>query len=72
MKNRENEKLPRIIKDLPSILPERDVDTEWERLVADPRPRPALSDLGDEIEAKMKSNPAQFPEMAEKDFEQAW
>jgi len=61
----------RLIKDLPSILPELDGDAEWERLIADPRPRPALSDLGDEIEVKMKSNPAQIPEMTEQDFEQA-
>ena len=63
---KEREKL---IKDLPSILPELDGDAKWERLIADPRPRPALSELGDEIEAKMKSNPAQFPEMAEKNFD---
>jgi hypothetical protein len=49
---KEREKL---IKDLPSILPELDGDAEWERLISDPRPRPALNELGDEIEAKMKA-----------------
>jgi uncharacterized protein (DUF2249 family) len=64
---KEREKL---IKDLPSILPELDGDAEWDRLISDRSPRPALTELGDEIEAKMKVNPAQFPEMVEKDFEQ--
>jgi len=63
------EERDKLIKDLPSILPELDGDAEWERLIADPRRRPALSELGDKVEAKMKSNPAQFPEIVEKDFE---
>ena len=58
----------KLIKDLPSILPELDGDAEWDRLISDPSPRPALSELGDEIESKMKANPDQFPEMVEKDF----
>ena len=51
----------KLIKDLPSILPELDGDAEWDRLISDPSPRPALTELGDEIEAKMKANPVQFP-----------
>ena len=49
------EEREKLIKALPSILPELDGDAEWERLISDPRPRPALSALGDEIEAKMKA-----------------
>jgi len=56
---------------LPSILAELDGDAGWDRLVSDPSPRPALSELGDEIEAKMKANPQQFPEMVVKNFDQA-
>jgi hypothetical protein len=61
----------KLIKNLPSILPEMDGDAEWERLLADPRPRRALMELGDEIEAKMEADRGQFPEMVEKDFGQA-
>ena len=64
------EEREQLVRDLPSILPELDGDAEWDRLISDPSPRPALSELGDEIEAKMKANPAQFPEMSEKDFDQ--
>jgi uncharacterized protein (DUF2249 family) len=64
------EERERLVRDLPSILPELDGDAEWDRLISDPSPRPALSELGDEIEGKMKTNPAQFPEMSEKDFDQ--
>jgi hypothetical protein len=65
------EEREKLIKDLPSILPELDGDAEWDRLLSDPCPRPALRALGDEIEAKMKANPEQFPEMFEKDFDQS-
>jgi hypothetical protein len=53
----------RLIKDLPSILPELDGDAEWDRLISDPSPRLALCELGNEIEKKMKANPGQFLEV---------
>ena len=58
----------KLIQDLPSILPELNTDAEWQRILSDPRPRPALSKLGDEIEAQMKANPECFPEIEEQDF----
>ena len=58
----------KLIQDLPSILPELNTDAEWRRIISDPRPRPALSKLGDEIEAQMKANPECFPEIEEQDF----
>jgi hypothetical protein len=64
------EEREKLIKELPSILPELGGDAEWDRLTSDPSPRPALRELGDDIEAKMKADPGQFPEMFEKDFEQ--
>jgi len=64
------EEREQLIKDLPSILPELDGDAEWERIISDPSPRPALSKLGDEIEAQMKADPSHFPEMSEKGFDQ--
>lgn len=53
----------RLAEDLPSILPELNGDLKWQRIANDPRPRPALTTLGDEIEAQFKANPAQFPEI---------
>jgi hypothetical protein len=38
--------------------------------IADTRPRPALSALGDEIEAKFKANADRFPEIKESNFDQ--
>jgi hypothetical protein len=64
------EEREQLIQDLPSILPELDGDAEWDRIISDPSPRPALAKLGDEIEAKMKADPSQFLEMSEKDFDQ--
>jgi uncharacterized protein (DUF2249 family) len=60
----------RLADNLPSILPELDGDAKWQRIIADPRPRPALTKLGDEIEAQFKVNSGQFPEMKDSDFDQ--
>jgi len=51
---REREQL---VEDLPTILPELDGDAVWERIIADPRPRPALTALGDEIEVRYSASP---------------
>lgn len=40
--------------ELPSILPELNGDPKWQRIIADERPRPALTALGDEIAARFK------------------
>jgi hypothetical protein len=36
-------------------LSEMDGDLKWQRIINDPRPRPALSALGDEIEKQFKT-----------------
>ena len=59
----------RLAEDLPSILPELRGDLFWQRLINDERPRPALSLLGDQLEAQFKAEPAQFPEIKDSDFE---
>ena len=59
----------RLAEDLPSILPELKGDLKWQRIAQDSRPRPALTAMGDEIEARFKANPDQFPEIKDKDFE---
>ena len=58
-----------LAESLPSILPELNGDLKWERVVADARPRPALSALGDEIAARFKQNPAAFSELRDADFD---
>jgi hypothetical protein len=56
---------------LPEILPELNGDAEWERIINDPRPSPALTALGDAIEAEFKRDPEAFPEMRLEDFDKA-
>jgi len=60
----------RLAKALPAILPELNGDFKWQRIIADSAPRPALTKLGDEIEAQVKANPDQFPEIKDSDFDQ--
>ena len=62
---KEREKL---VHDLPSLLPELNAEAEWSRIIHDPRPRPALTALGDAIEAQLKTNPEALPEIQESDF----
>jgi hypothetical protein len=57
----------KLAQHLPKILPE--LDSEWNEIINDPRPRPALTALGDKIAARMKTSPQSFPEIQEKDFE---
>jgi hypothetical protein len=58
----------RLADNLPSILPELDGDAKWQRLVNDPRPRHALTALGDEIAAQFKASPTAFREIRDGDF----
>jgi hypothetical protein len=58
-----------LAEDLPFILPELRGDLVWQRILIDERPRPALSALGDQLEARFKTDPAQFPEIKDSDFE---
>ena len=60
LSKKEREKL---VSDLPSIFPELSTDAEWDRIVNDARPRPALTTLGDAIAAEMKGNPESFPKV---------
>ena len=66
LSKKEREKL---VSDLPSIFPELSTDVEWDRIVNDPRPRPALTALGDAIAAQMKANPEGFPKIKDGDFD---
>ena len=57
----------KLAEDLPSILPE--LDGEWHGIINDPRPRPALTALGDKIAAQMKSSPQSILEIRANDFD---
>ena len=59
-----------LVRDLPAILPELNSDAHWDRIINDPRPRPALTALADEIEAQLKANPECFAEIRDSDFDQ--
>jgi len=59
----------RLIRDLPAILPELDADAEWQRIIRDPRPRPGLTAVGDEIAAQLREKPDCFPEIKDADFD---
>ncbi len=54
---------------LAALVPELDGDARWEAIIRDPTPRPALTALGDEIDARFRENPEQFPEMTEEEFD---
>jgi hypothetical protein len=59
-----------LIKDLPGLLPELDGDAAWERIVRDTRPRPALTELVNELQSEYRRRPDAFPEITERDFEE--
>jgi hypothetical protein len=60
----------RLAESLPTLVPELDGDARWEKIIRDPTPRPALTALGDEIEAAYGENREQFPIIRESDFNQ--
>jgi hypothetical protein len=58
----------KLLQDIPDLFPELSGDAEWERIIADERPRPALTELLDKTEADFRRNPGGFPELTERDF----
>lgn len=60
----------KLVEELPAILPELNGDAEWSHIIADPRPRPALTALGDQIAAELNANPKAFSEIRDSDFDQ--
>jgi hypothetical protein len=53
----------RLADNLPSILPELNGDLKWKRIIHDTQPRPALTALGDEIAAQVKSHSGELREI---------
>jgi len=58
-----------LAESLPKLVPELNGDAYWEAIIRDPRPRPALTALGDEIDARVRENPEQFRELTEEEFD---
>lgn len=59
----------KLVRDLPALLPELEGDAAWEQIIADPRPRPALSKRFDQIEAEYVKQPESFAEIRDADFD---
>jgi hypothetical protein len=59
----------KLLQHLPHILPEFVGDQEWDRIIADERPRPALSEVLNRYEVELGQNPEKFPKVAEGDFD---
>ena len=51
----------KLLHDIPNLFPELSGDAEWERIIADERPRPALTELLDKTEASFAATPMHFP-----------
>ena len=58
----------KLLRDLPDLFPELSGDIQWERIIHDERPRPALTKILDEIEDTFRREPAHFPEVVDSDF----
>ena len=58
-----------LIAELPKLFPELDGDSAWERIIHDPRPRPPLSALLDQVEVEFRRDPTAFPEMTDEEFD---
>jgi hypothetical protein len=58
----------KLLRDIPDLFPELGGDAEWGRIIADERPRPALTELLDKMEAEFRRNPDGFPELNERDL----
>lgn len=62
---RDREKL---IYDLPSLIPELDGDTLWNRILQNSTSRPPLTSLLNEADAEYRKRPESFPKLKESDF----
>jgi hypothetical protein len=63
------EERAKLAESLPRLVPELDGDARWAEIINDPAPRPALQELGDRLDAAMREDPHQFPEITEEEFE---
>ena len=53
----------KLVRDLPALLTGQEGELAWQRILRDPTPSPALSSLGDAMDAEYHRNPEAFPEI---------
>lgn len=58
----------KLLQQIPGLFPELAGDSEWNRIIQDERPRPALSRLLDEAGSEFGRGPDSFPKMSDRDF----
>lgn len=58
----------KLLHSIPNLFPELGGDVDWQRIIADQRPRRALTELLNETEAEYRRDPKQFPELTERDL----
>jgi hypothetical protein len=54
-----------LVRDMPVLCPDAFPRDGWDAILGDSSPRPALSQLLDELDAEYQSNPGQFPALSE-------
>ncbi len=59
----------KLLQHLPQLFPELGGDANWEQIISDDRPRPSLSALLDNYEARLTAEPDSYPKVAENDFD---
>jgi hypothetical protein len=59
----------KLVQDLPTLISGQEGELAWQRILHDPTPSPALSSLGDTMDAEYHRNPEAFPEIKDSDFE---
>ena len=59
----------KLLQHLPQLFPELGGDANWEGIITDDRPRPSLSALLDNYEARLTAEPDSYPKVAENDFD---
>jgi hypothetical protein len=58
----------KLLHKIPDLFPELSGDAQWERIIADERPRPALTALLDKTEAEFRRDPGKFPKLTEREL----
>jgi len=58
----------KLLHHIADLFPELSGDAEWECIITDERPRPALAELLDKMEAEFQRDRDAFPELTGRDF----
>jgi hypothetical protein len=58
----------KLLHKIPDLFPELSGDAQWERIIADERPRPVLTELLDKTETEFRREPGKFSELSDNDL----